>query len=326
MTFRCFRVVLLLLLWARVSAVAQVESVTLDFDRPPEGRFVVDEAELLDTAAERELQRACEQLLQNLGRPLVVVTIPSMSAHGGRDLSIEYFARFLFDQWGLGSAETPGGNRGILFLVSRDDRKARIELGADWPVAAERQSQRVMQQVVIPYFRHGDYSRGILQGTRALADLARNFPSGISDDASPQAPAFDPASYAPRQAAEQGPAVLQLVLLTLVGLVMLVGVVSLVRSGTRGVAWYVGTGLLAVIALTLYALVSEVAATQQKESGTGRNDDDDDDDDDTDGWRWLGGTGGSFGGSFGGGSSGGGFSGGSFGGGFSGGGGASGSW
>ena len=107
---------------------------------------------------------------------------------------------------------------------------------------------------------------------------------------------------------------------------MLVGVVSLVRSGTRGVAWYVGTGLLAVIALTLYALVSEVAATQQKESGTGRNDDDDDDDDDTDGWRWLGGTGGSFGGSFGGGSSGGGFSGGSFGGGFSGGGGASGSW
>ena len=56
-------------------------------------------------------------------------------------MSIETYARILYDEWGIGhkritvkgpgvgrSADIPW-NKGILLLVAVDDRKARIELG-----------------------------------------------------------------------------------------------------------------------------------------------------------------------------------------------------
>lgn len=44
-------------------------------------------------------------------------------------LSVEQYARQLFDHWGPGFKDR---NYGILLLVSVGDRKARIELGAGW--------------------------------------------------------------------------------------------------------------------------------------------------------------------------------------------------
>jgi len=65
---------------------------------------------------------------------IIVVTINSMAQHGGEGMRIETFATLLFDQWQIGHAKLGGQdwNTGILLLVSRDDRKARIELGAGW--------------------------------------------------------------------------------------------------------------------------------------------------------------------------------------------------
>ena len=54
---------------------------------------------------------------------------PSQKAMGA-----PFFARALFDQWGVGHPQAHGQSwdTGILVVVSKDDRKARIELGGGW--------------------------------------------------------------------------------------------------------------------------------------------------------------------------------------------------
>lgn len=291
-----------------VTALAlQAERVPLTFEKPGEREFVVDKANMLTAAEEQELRGIADSLLTDTSRPLLVVTIESMAAHGGSGLTIELFARYLFGQLGLGRAEGVDGNRGILLLVSSRDRKTRIELGADWPVSADRKTQEIVQRAMIPRFKRQDFGGGILAGTKALAALARSPDSSRaensvpSDTAQPGYPAVNPHFVKHSDRSSGGLAGFCCLGLFVVLLLPLLG-----RGG-----W-----IFSIVSLILFSMASNVT-TKSK-----------DDDDENDGGWWTG-TGSGFGsGSFGGGfsSGGGGFSGGSFGGGFSSGGGASGSW
>ena len=106
-----------------------------------------------------------------------------MGQYGGGSWRIETFARELFDQWGIGH-EAAGGeswNRGILLLVSKSDRQARIELGAAWEGKYNDECNQVMQQRIIPHFKEDAYSAGILEGVIGLEAL-------IQGDALPPEP------------------------------------------------------------------------------------------------------------------------------------------
>ena len=163
---------------------AQGRGLTLDLPRPGGREFVVDRAGLLDDADERAVTEAAGASLDRRQVPIVVVTIEDMAAHGGSGLRIETFATLLFNQWEIGDEEIGGTywNRGILLLVSRDDRKARIELGGGWGRRAEQRTRDIMQRVIVPRFKAGDFSGGIRAGVEALAEL-----SGDSEGAKPQA-------------------------------------------------------------------------------------------------------------------------------------------
>jgi uncharacterized membrane protein YgcG len=107
--------------------------------------------------------------------PLVVVSIKSMVALGWYRGSIESFARALFEQWGRDPdfAFAASWRRGILLVVSEGDRKARIELGADWAGQYDEQCQRVMDQLMVPAFVEGNYASGIHQGVSGLLAMSR---------------------------------------------------------------------------------------------------------------------------------------------------------
>jgi uncharacterized protein len=76
----------------------------------------------------------------------------------------------LYDEWGIGAKDY---NYGILLLVSKGDRKARIELGAGWTRERDAASKNIMERDIVPRFKQGDYSGGILAGVRQLDSLAR---------------------------------------------------------------------------------------------------------------------------------------------------------
>jgi uncharacterized protein len=152
------------------------------FDIPkPDGKenFVTDMAHILDSKAIEDINAMAAKLLNEKAVPLIVVTIPSMAAVGGPDMRIETFARFLFDDWGIGHPELEingqrtSWNRGILLLVSDGDRKARIELGADWKHDQDALVKRIMDEQIVYHFKRGEFDTGIVAGVSALDKMAR---------------------------------------------------------------------------------------------------------------------------------------------------------
>ena len=149
---------------------AEAETQLISLDPPGAREFIRDEAKLINYVDAAKIKQIGERLLTEKATPIIVVTINSMADHGGAGLRIETFARLLFDQWKIGVAKVNGQdwNTGILLLVSKGDRKARIELGGYWRREKDQQCQQIMEQIIIPRFKQGDYSGGILAGVEAL--------------------------------------------------------------------------------------------------------------------------------------------------------------
>ena len=143
---------------------------------PGDREFVLDKANLISDADEQKIKQLADQLLTEKAAPIIVVTIESMAQYGGGGLRIETFARLLFDQWGIGPAKLgeTQWNYGMLLLVSQQDRQARIELGAGWKREKDAVAQRIMNELIIPRFKSGDFSGGIVAGVEGLDKMARD--------------------------------------------------------------------------------------------------------------------------------------------------------
>ena len=147
----------------------------IDLERPGDREFVLDTANMISDAEEQKIKQLADKLLTDKAAPIIVVTIESMAQHGGAGLRIETFARLLFDQWGIGPAKLGDTqwNYGILLLVSQQDRKARIELGAGWKREKDAVAQKIMDSIIIPRFKSGNFSGGIVAGVEGLDKMAR---------------------------------------------------------------------------------------------------------------------------------------------------------
>jgi uncharacterized protein len=191
-------------------------------DKPPRQHFWVDEVRLLRPEDAAEIDRIAGELLRSEKVPLVVVTIRSLASYGAEDWGIERYARELFDHWGIGSERR---NYGMLLLVSAGDRRARIELGVAWGTRHNVAAYEVMDRLIIPSFKRGDFSTGILDGVRGLDAMAR-----------------DLALPRPKTAWWQP--------VLFFGLIALgIGVaISLIKSGRRGWGW----ALLAALGVVLF--------------------------------------------------------------------------
>jgi uncharacterized protein len=126
----------------------------------PQTPFVSDLADLIDAETESGITRELRTLKQERGTEMAVVTIDSRATYGG-DTSLEAFSTGLFNDWGIGDADR---NDGILFLVSRDDRETRIELGAGYAPIYDDRMKAVIDNTIMPHFRQGDFAAGIDAG------------------------------------------------------------------------------------------------------------------------------------------------------------------
>lgn len=134
----------------------------------PRDPYINDFGDLLSPAAEARLRDQMLALFQATDIEFTIVTMERMSTyqHYGE---IEPFATGLFNNWGIGDADW---NDGVMLLVVHRDRQMRIELGAGYSRADNRVVQGIIDEVVLPEFRNGDYALGIERGAvRLMADL-----------------------------------------------------------------------------------------------------------------------------------------------------------
>lgn len=208
-----------------VAAAPCMASAATFPEKPPKEHFYVDQADLLNTEDAEAVDQIAGKLLEEEDIPLLVVTIPSLVRYEAVDLTVEQYARKLFDAWGIGSQER---NYGILLLVSVADRKARIELGADWNHQNDQEARYVMDKLIIPKFKAGDFSGGIREGAIALDKMARGL--GLPK---PKRPWWVPLAV------------------VAVAVLLVWMIVSLFRSGRKGWAWMliIGIGIALFIIL-----------------------------------------------------------------------------
>lgn len=161
---------LYLILFAIFFTAWQCPANAASFPEPPDiNDYVVDKAGIIDPGTVEEINTTAILTFGEEAVPIYVVTIPSMISYDFSG-SIERYARLLFDEWGIGYQER---NYGVLLLVSKGDRKARIELGAAWNNQYNDQTDYIMHQLIIPKFKQGQYSQGILEGVNGLDSMIR---------------------------------------------------------------------------------------------------------------------------------------------------------
>lgn len=132
--------------------------------------YVNDQANVIEAEAEARITTALETLRKETGVEATVLTLYTRWGFESTD-SVAHFATGLFNHWSIGDAERKDG---ILILVVTEDREIRVELGAGYPPAARREATDIVDNVFLPTFREGDFSKGIEDGTAAvIARIAR---------------------------------------------------------------------------------------------------------------------------------------------------------
>ena len=117
----------------------------------PDAGYVTDLAGLLDRDEQEQIEQWLWQVEAKTGVEIAVVTIRSISDFpGSANNSIESFATGLYDKYGIGNLPN---NDGVLLLVARQDRKARIELGKGYGRTRDADAVRIMEDRIIPEFK-----------------------------------------------------------------------------------------------------------------------------------------------------------------------------
>lgn len=123
--------------------------------------FVNDFTGMLTIEQKQFLENKINGFEKDTSNELSIVIVPDL----GGD-TIENFAVKLFQDWGIGKNKK---DNGILLLVARDDRQMRIEVGYGLEGAlTDAQSFWIIQNVVRPAFQKGDYYDGINDGVDSI--------------------------------------------------------------------------------------------------------------------------------------------------------------
>jgi uncharacterized protein len=268
---------------------------------PPLTARVTDLTNTLSAAEREALDAKLAAWEAQTGNQLVVLMLPSTQPEAIAAYSIR-----VAEAWKIGHK---GKDNGAVFLIAKNDRKNRIEVGYGLEgVLTDVTTRRILAETVAPYFRNNQFAQGIDAGVDQIIAVV-NKGEPLADS---------PAVQAPQR--KSGGISFDTILILLFVIVPVIGgilrrifgraVGSTVGAGlVGGAAWlFAGSLAIAVIAAIVAFIVMLTFGLGSGLVGRG-------------GGIFIPGGGG--GGGFGGGSGGGGFSGG--GGGF-GGGGASGDW
>jgi len=134
--------------------------LALDVPKRPQG-YVSDYAGMLSAPTRARLEKALALYERQTSNQIFVVTFPRLEGENLEDFSIR-----LADAWKPGEKAR---DNGVIFLIFKEDRKMRIEVGYGLEgTLPDAIAGQIVQQVVTPFFKKGDYETGILLGVKAI--------------------------------------------------------------------------------------------------------------------------------------------------------------
>jgi uncharacterized protein len=125
---------------------------------------VMDGAKIISPATKQQLTTQLAAHEQQTTNQMVIVTLPSLQGQ-----PIEEYGVALGRHWAIGQK---GKNNGLLFIIAPNDRQVRIEVGYGLEgVMTDAESSTIIQQIVLPEFKSGNYEAGIVKGTTSILGL-----------------------------------------------------------------------------------------------------------------------------------------------------------
>ena len=151
-------IVLLLVVSAISPALGQSTDV------PELKERVTDLADILSESEESILTSLLADLEERKGSQVAILTINSTKPE-----TIEQYSIRVVDQWKLGREDIDDG---VLLIIAKNDRKLRIEVGYGLEGAIpDAYAKRIINNIIVPHFRDGDYYLGIEEGVEAIVGL-----------------------------------------------------------------------------------------------------------------------------------------------------------
>jgi uncharacterized protein len=144
-----------------VSGLAVTTVSALDVPPAPSQTAILDQANIIDDAAEAQLSQKLIDYKAKTGNEIAVLTVQSLQGEDDFDYSFR-----VAQSWGIGSKEA---NNGALLFVALEDRKLRIQVGRGLePYLTDLQSSLIIRQKITPQFKAENYTGGITAGVDAM--------------------------------------------------------------------------------------------------------------------------------------------------------------
>lgn len=126
---------------------------------------VVDEAQYLSTTEKEALDQKIRNFYKQGGYQIQILTIKNLQGY-----AIEEYSIRLAEKWKIGRKDQGDG---VIILISKDDRKLRIEIGQGIEdKITDYQSSIILQNILIPAFKSGAYYGGLDRTLNALMGKA----------------------------------------------------------------------------------------------------------------------------------------------------------
>jgi len=155
--------------WAPMPAMAVLLLIAAGLaalEVPFLGGRVNDLAGMLDAGERDRLEQTLASFEEDTGSQVVVLTVPNLEGDSLEDFSIR-----VVETWKLGRE---GVDDGALLLIAEAERRMRIETGYGLEgVLTDAASRRILDRVITPRFRAGDFAGGIEAGVEAMLSVIR---------------------------------------------------------------------------------------------------------------------------------------------------------
>jgi uncharacterized protein len=204
-------------------------------DVPTLQGYVNDYAQMISPGAKARLTGELKAFEQSDSTQVIILTVPTLEGE-----TIDGFGIKVAEAWKIGQKDKANG---IIIVVGKQERKIRIEVGRGLEgKLTDLLAGRIVDLVIAPRFKRGDFDGGFTAGVSALIDATRG---EFKADVKPKA-----------KKTRGGPSFFTLLIIGLVALLF-------IGSLSRPVGGLVGaTGLPALLHLSLFplSLVSAILA------------------------------------------------------------------
>jgi uncharacterized protein len=143
-------------------AVAPLPGRAAEVMPPKPDRYFNDYAGAVPAARASQLNDQLESFERESSSQFVVAVFPQMQS----DSSLEDYTHRVFQAWQIGQRAR---NNGVALFVFVQDRRMRIEVGYGLEGALpDALAKRIIEDEIKPFFKSGDYGRGLAGGITAV--------------------------------------------------------------------------------------------------------------------------------------------------------------